>query len=228
MYTKGDFHMHTTNSDGDYSPTEVVIMAKEKGLDIISITDHNTMNGVAEAIDIGKMLDVTVIPGIELSTRHKGRKIHILSYFVNDNYKDEVFQQSLKYMKRHDMKSLKELIGDKVSISFDCTKNRVTTKTGIDFLKCFGGTVVLAHPVKIKTCIFDDIISMNLDGIEANYWKNSKDETEYFKKIAREKGWFYTAGSDFHTDKRDDNRHGIIGAVSLNGDEIENFLRRCS
>ena len=56
MYTKGDFHMHTTNSDGEYTPTEVVIMGKEKGLDIMAITDHNTMNGVEEAIEIGKMI----------------------------------------------------------------------------------------------------------------------------------------------------------------------------
>lgn len=226
MYTKGDFHMHTTNSDGEYTPTEVVIMGKEKGLDIMAITDHNTMNGVEEAIEIGKMIDVKIIPGMELSTRHKGKKIHILGYFMNDGYKDEVFQNSLKYMKSHDMKGLKNLIGNKVFIDFDCMNSRVCTQTGIDFLRHFGATVVLAHPVKIKPYILEEILNMQLDGIEAIYWKNSQDETDYFKKIAKEKGWFYTAGSDFHTDKRLDKRHGRVGDVFLNKEEIEKFLNR--
>jgi len=67
---------------------------------------------------------------------------------------------------------------------------------------------------------------MQLNGIEAIYWKNSQDETDYFKKIAKEKGWFYTAGSDFHTDKRLDKRHGRVGEVFLNKEEIEKFLNR--
>lgn len=92
MYTKGDFHIHTTASDGFCTPAEVVIMAMEKDFDIISITDHNTTYGIEEAIKAGEILGVKVIPGIELSTRYNGTKIHILGYFVNDAFKDEVFQ----------------------------------------------------------------------------------------------------------------------------------------
>lgn len=81
MCTKGDFHIHTIISDGYYTPTEVVIMAKEAGLDIIAITDHNTIDGIEEALEAGEKTGVKVIPGIELSTRYKGRKVHVLGYF---------------------------------------------------------------------------------------------------------------------------------------------------
>ena len=48
---KIDLHMHTTASDGEYSPTEVVKMVKEKGLEIFAITDHDTTSGVDEALE---------------------------------------------------------------------------------------------------------------------------------------------------------------------------------
>lgn len=224
MYTKGDFHMHTINSDGDYTPTEVVLMGKEKGLDIMAITDHNTMNGVEEAIAVGKMVDIKVIPGIEVSTRHKGKKVHVLGYFNNDKYKNEAFQKALRYMKSHDMKGLKTLVGNEFSLDFDYMHKRICTKTGIELIKYFGGVAVLAHPVKIKPYILDEVLEMNLDGVEAIYWKNTEEETEYFKNIAKLKNCFYTAGSDFHTDKSLDRRHGMVGDVFLNQDEIEKFI----
>ena len=61
---KVDLHLHTYYSDGVYSPTQVVMKAKENGLDVISIVDHDTTNGLEEAIEAGKELGVEVIPGI--------------------------------------------------------------------------------------------------------------------------------------------------------------------
>lgn len=86
--------------------------------------------------------------------------------------------------------------------------------------------MVLAHPVKIKDEIIEDILELDFHGIEAVYFKNTEEETKCFKRIAMEKDWFYTAGSDFHTDKRIDNRHGKIGDVYLNKEEIEKFIKR--
>ena len=54
VYKKGDFHIHSTASDGNLCPLEIIKLAKKKGLDIISITDHNTMGSVYEAMKIGK------------------------------------------------------------------------------------------------------------------------------------------------------------------------------
>ncbi|MEN3038752.1 MAG: PHP domain-containing protein [Candidatus Kryptonium sp.] len=89
-----DLHLHTYYSDGVYSPSEVVMKAKENGLDVISIVDHDTTDGLEEAIETGKEVGVEVIPGIELSSSINGTDIHILGYFIN--WRDENFQVYLR------------------------------------------------------------------------------------------------------------------------------------
>jgi len=62
-----DLHAHTTVSDGTLTPTELVRLAKESGLDAIAITDHDTFQGVPEAMEAGRKYGIEVIPGAELS-----------------------------------------------------------------------------------------------------------------------------------------------------------------
>lgn len=79
-----DYHNHTYFSDGVDSPTEVVKRAKKKGLHTISITDHDGVDGIREAMIAGEALDVRVIPGIELSAKtQSGGDIHILGYYID-------------------------------------------------------------------------------------------------------------------------------------------------
>ena len=71
-----DLHPHSTASDGQYSPFELVALAKKRGIEVLALTDHDTTDGVAEAIAAGESLGLHVIPGIELSAReyHTFRK----------------------------------------------------------------------------------------------------------------------------------------------------------
>jgi predicted metal-dependent phosphoesterase TrpH len=78
-----DLHMHTTASDGAWSPAEVVKGAAAGGLDVIAITDHDTVAGVAPAQDVARGLRIHVIPGIEISSTHGRADIHVLGYFVD-------------------------------------------------------------------------------------------------------------------------------------------------
>lgn len=78
-----DLHLHTTASDGGYSPSELVRKCKNVGLEYVAITDHDTVSGVQEAIEVGSSLGITVIPGIEFSTKEKGQSIHILGFGVD-------------------------------------------------------------------------------------------------------------------------------------------------
>lgn len=75
-----DLHIHTQESDGSMSPTEVVEKAAMLGLSAIAITDHDTADGVEEALAFGKAEGIEVVPGIELSVDYKGYGIHILGY----------------------------------------------------------------------------------------------------------------------------------------------------
>jgi hypothetical protein len=77
-----DLHVHSTVSDGSWSPEAVVRGAAAGGLDVIAITDHDTAAGFAAATAAAAGLDIQVIPALEVSSTHAGRDIHVLGYFV--------------------------------------------------------------------------------------------------------------------------------------------------
>lgn len=79
---KGDLHVHTNISDSSYSIEETLNMAKENGVTHIGITNHDTVRGLKEAIELGKNIGIKVIPGIEISAYDfkNNRKVHVLGY----------------------------------------------------------------------------------------------------------------------------------------------------
>ncbi len=84
-----DLHAHTTASDGTKSPAELVQLAASEGLVGLAVTDHDTVDGVAEAMAEGDRLGVEVIPGVEISLEYKGPKVggragwmHLLVYHL--------------------------------------------------------------------------------------------------------------------------------------------------
>jgi predicted metal-dependent phosphoesterase TrpH len=79
-----DLHVHSTASDGSMSPAELVRHARELGLAAIALTDHDTVDGVSEALEEGRRIGVEVIPGIEISVNYKP-EMHILGYFLDIN-----------------------------------------------------------------------------------------------------------------------------------------------
>ncbi len=78
-----DLHVHSRASDGTLTPTEVVKLAADSGLAAIALTDHDTIDGVEEAMEAGARYGVQVIPGIELSADYKGTDLHILGLDVD-------------------------------------------------------------------------------------------------------------------------------------------------
>ncbi|MGH2758418.1 MAG: PHP domain-containing protein [Actinomycetota bacterium] len=78
-----DLHCHTTASDGLATPEHLVRVASERKVDVIGVTDHDTVAGVRPAVGAGERSGVRVVAGIEISTRHDGREIHLLGYFVD-------------------------------------------------------------------------------------------------------------------------------------------------
>lgn len=78
-----DLHIHTTASDGLYTPAEVVEMACAAGLRVVSICDHDTVDGLAEAFRAAEGTDLELIPGVEVSADADGLEVHILGYFVD-------------------------------------------------------------------------------------------------------------------------------------------------
>lgn len=224
MLNKGDFHIHSTASDGNCTPSEIVTIAKERHIDIISLTDHNTTNGLDEAIHRGKEIGVKIIPGVELSTRYNDTRVHVLGYFKDESYKDEFLVQILHLVKTRKINKVKKILQGYLTPYY--RREALCVENGIELLRFFGATVVLAHPVLIPRGDFKQIIKMNFDGIEAKYFKNTEDDTDYFLNISKARNLFYTAGSDFHKIKEMYRVHGLIGDAYLNAQEINDFLTR--
>ncbi len=80
-----DLHTHTTASDGSFRPRQLVQLAKNVGLSAVAVTDHDTIDGIGEAMQAGQELDVCVIPGIELSAAYE-RELHIVGLFVDPEH----------------------------------------------------------------------------------------------------------------------------------------------
>lgn len=82
-----DLHTHSTSSDGSMSPEEVVRHAAQKGLAAIAVTDHDTVEGIEEALAAGEEAGIEVIPGLEISVDFKP-EMHILGYFFNGTHQN--------------------------------------------------------------------------------------------------------------------------------------------
>jgi predicted metal-dependent phosphoesterase TrpH len=79
-----DLHTHSTASDGMLPPREVVALAAERGLAGVALTDHDTTDGLAEAIGMAEALGIRCIPGVELSCfSPSAREAHVLGYFID-------------------------------------------------------------------------------------------------------------------------------------------------
>lgn len=78
-----DLHTHSNRSDGTEAPEQVVLAGATAGLDVLALTDHDTVEGWAEADRAGREAGVSVIPGAELSCQSRGVSVHVLAYLVD-------------------------------------------------------------------------------------------------------------------------------------------------
>ncbi|MGL4772915.1 MAG: PHP domain-containing protein [Clostridium sp.] len=271
---KVDFHMHSTASDGLLTPTEVVKRAHKNGVKYMSLTDHDTVSGIDDAIKEGNKLGVKVIPGVELSTNFNGESIHVLGFFKDDSYKNEEFISSLNELKNKRVIRAEKIV-DKLREVYDIDinfknvlergndvvarphiakeiisagypydieyifqnfigkgcgayipTNKLTVLDGIKFLKKYNAITILAHPVLIKNSSLSDFLNIGLDGIEAVYFQNTKEDESNLISFAREHNLLITAGSDCHGDFDNDIRHGDIGDMPLDEMFLNKFLKK--
>mgnify|MGYP000009458698 FL=1 len=101
---KIDLHVHSTYSDGTFSPAELVKEAVKNDISAFALTDHDTTDGIDEAIDAGKKSGIEIIPGIEISTSYKDKEIHIVGLFID--YKNKEFHDAIyEEIKRRDTRN---------------------------------------------------------------------------------------------------------------------------
>jgi len=104
----GDLHIHTNKSDGEYSVEDIFKMAREKEITIIAITDHDTVNGVEEALYFSKKYNIEFIPGVELSAMYNNLEVHIVGLYIN--WQDDKFKKILNYFQRKRAERAKKIV----------------------------------------------------------------------------------------------------------------------
>jgi 3',5'-nucleoside bisphosphate phosphatase len=105
---KADLHIHTSYSDGKLKPDEIIDLAKEKGLGIIGVTDHDNIEGSQAMLEHNGKHGIEVIPGIELSADFHGKEIHILGYFMD--FKNPALIEHLKLIKNLRIRRIDKMI----------------------------------------------------------------------------------------------------------------------
>ena len=95
-----ELHTHTTYSDGILTPQQLVERAANAGVKVLAITDHDTLHGWSEAIAAAKAYNMEIVPGVELSTVHNGRSLHILGYYPSKELLQEPLALRLAGRKR--------------------------------------------------------------------------------------------------------------------------------
>jgi len=103
-----DLHTHTTWSDGSFSPTELVKWAHHHSIQTLAVTDHDTTEGLPEALAVGQPLKMELIPGIEISTHFQDREIHVLGYFLD--YQDFTFQTRIRRLQSTRVQRVQDIL----------------------------------------------------------------------------------------------------------------------
>jgi predicted metal-dependent phosphoesterase TrpH len=108
---KIDLHAHTIYSDGTFTPSESVKLALERGLTALSISDHDSTEGLGEAFEAADGTGLEIVPGVEFSTVSDGHGVHVLSYWMD--LEDQEFQGELRRL-REDRFSRGELMVERL------------------------------------------------------------------------------------------------------------------
>lgn len=178
---RADLHMHSVYSDGTLTVKKLLDYAKSKRLDIVALTDHDSTEGVAEAIEYGKRINLRVIPGIELSTEHNGESVHVLGYFKHE------IPQKLKDFSKEQHKNRRERI-------YKMAQNMVNLYGfKIDFERLMKpiGTITRAHlireinlsnPEYEKEYVFKNCLSEGCPGYISSTRLSTADGIKFLKK----------------------------------------------
>ena len=120
-----DLHIHTTASDGTFTPTEVVRLAKETGLRAMAVTDHDTVEAHAKAARAAAEAGIEFVPGIEISTKY-GVAVHVLGYYIHGDRPGmrSLLDWIVEDRDRRNRKMCALMAADGLPVSYDAMKAR--------------------------------------------------------------------------------------------------------
>jgi predicted metal-dependent phosphoesterase TrpH len=127
--SKVDLHLHSSASDGRFSPAEIVRKSAEAGLTVIALTDHDNVDGIAPALEAAKNFPwLKVIPGVEISTDIPQGELHMLGYFID--YTDRELLANLERMRNSRQKRAQGMLAKLANLGLTIEWERVKEIAG--------------------------------------------------------------------------------------------------
>ena len=123
-----DLHTHSNRSDGTFEPAEVVRLAAECALDVVALTDHDTTDGLAEALATGSVVGVEVVPGVEFSAEFEGNSVHVLCYWMDPQ--DAALQLELRRLREERFRRGELMVGKLQDLGLPVAFQRVRAIAG--------------------------------------------------------------------------------------------------
>lgn len=127
-----DLHTHSNFSDGTWTPGEVVAYAFKLGLSTIALTDHDNVSGISEAISAGSKYGLEVIPGVEITSYHKGVETHILGYFIDRT--DSNFLATVKKLSEYRNRAIAKMVALLARKGYTISMNDVISASRSDYI----------------------------------------------------------------------------------------------
>lgn len=123
-----DLHVHSTASDGRLAPGELADHAARRGVGVIALTDHDSVEGVAACREACADADVEFVPGVELSADADGRDVHILGYFIDPD--DDVLLTRLAQLRGRRLERTERMVRALNEAGYDVTLEDVLAQAG--------------------------------------------------------------------------------------------------
>lgn len=150
-----DLHTHSNRSDGTFEPAEVVRLAAERALDVVALTDHDTTDGLAEALATGSVVGVEVVPGVEFSAEFDGHSVHVLCYWMDPQ--DAALQLELRRL-REDRFRRGELMVDKLQ--------GLGLPVGFERVRAIAGDATIVRPHIAQAMVEAGVVATEKEAFE--------------------------------------------------------------
>ena len=202
MIVTADLHTHSAASDGQYAPAELVRLAKGQGLELLALTDHDTLDGLPmkdgrderkyRIIDFlrEKGLELTLEEVEEIAGGNIIARPHFAQAMVRRGYVRDNREAFDRYLDTDEYQRIERFKAD--------------ARTCVETIKAAGGKVSLAHPYQIGLedgpleALVKELAGYGLDAIECYYPKHTPAQEAFYLRLAEKYGLYVTGGSDFH------------------------------
>ena len=240
-----DLHAHTTCSDGSVTPTQLVELAARLELAAVAITDHDSIEGVDEAVAAGRRLGIEVVPGVEIPLEFETFTLDMLGYFLCGPPSDEFRRRLVKLRQGRDERNAQILArlretgidldpAELADVAAGEAVGRLGLPEALRLIRASGGVAAIAHPGLIRTDhaglerLLRESVRHGLSGLECYYPRHDDQTVRFFLDLAREHGLVATGGSDYHGDIKPDVRLGVVWQGRAVADEVLDQLKaRC-